>query len=25
VKPAEANSSHSWLAKIPLVNRVVGD
>jgi hypothetical protein len=24
-KPAEANSSHSWLAKIPLVNRVVGD
>jgi hypothetical protein len=25
VRPAEANSSHSWLAKIPLVNRVVGD
>jgi hypothetical protein len=25
VKPAEANSGHSWLAKIPLVNRVVGD
>ena len=24
-KPAEPNSSHSWLAKIPLVNRVVGD
>jgi len=24
-KPAEPASSHSWLAKIPLVNRVVGD
>jgi hypothetical protein len=24
-KPAESNTSHSWLMKIPLVNRVVGD
>ena len=24
-KPAEPTSGHSWLAKIPLVNRVVGD
>jgi hypothetical protein len=24
-KPAEATSGHSWLAKIPLVNRVIGD
>ena len=24
-KPAEPASGHSWLAKIPLVNRVVGD
>jgi hypothetical protein len=24
-KPAEPNSNHSWLMKIPLVNRVVGD
>lgn len=24
-KPAEPASAHSWLAKIPLVNRVVGD
>ena len=24
-KPAEPSSGHSWLAKIPLVNRVVGD
>lgn len=24
-KPSEPNSNHSWLTKIPLVNRVVGD